>query len=74
MRDCISIFHIVSGYQLLYRRLDHRCRGLVFERLFPYFTKTDSGVEPIKDGEWHRYVSDDGPGPLAAVKLHLDGM
>jgi hypothetical protein len=32
---------------------------------FPYFEETDRRVKPIKDGQRHRDVSDDGPGPLA---------
>lgn len=36
---------------------------LEFVACLPYLKEADSGVEPVEDGQWHRYVGYDCPGP-----------
>lgn len=40
---------------------------LQFVRSFPYFTETDSDVEPVENSKRHRDVGYDSPGPNTVV-------
>lgn len=43
----------------------------MFVAFLPYFTKANSGMKPVVDGKRHGNCFNDGPGPVAPIKLAL---
>ena len=56
---------------MMYSYLDFILVFPEFEALCPDLAKANSTVETVEDSQGHREMGDDGPDPIASIKLDL---